>query len=146
MLGAERDIIANHVLNGEVRLVFWPMLDLGPNSLNAAAAAYCAGEQDPAAFWAAHDNLFANQRDVYGAGRDYFLGLAGDLQLDVAAFTACFDGDAVRQQLTNLDATRRSQGIAQRPTFELVSATDTQRLIGAQPYDSFAAAIAALLP
>ncbi len=37
-------------------------------------------------------------------------------------------------------------GIAQRPTFALVTATDTRRLIGAQPYETFAAAIAGLLP
>ena len=89
MLGAEREIIANHVLNGQVRLVFWPMLDLGPNSANAAAAAFCAGEQDPAAFWAFHDTLFENQADVYGADRDYFVNMAATAGLDGAAFAAC---------------------------------------------------------
>ena len=90
MLGAEQEIIANHVLNAQVRLVFWPMLDLGPNSANAAAAAFCAGEQDPAAFWAFHDTLFENQGDVYGADRDYFVTTAAGLGVDRAAFEACY--------------------------------------------------------
>ncbi len=146
MLGAERDIIANHVSAGEVRLVFWPILDLGPNSLNAATTAFCAGEQELAQFWAAHDLLFANQGEVYGADRDYFLNVAAGLGLDADAFAACYDGDDVRAQLVDLDAARRRQGVNQRPTFALVSDAGTQRLIGAQPYDTFAAAITALLP
>ena len=146
MLGAEREIIANEVAAGQARLVFWPILDLGPNSLNAAATAFCAGEQNPAAFWAAHDTLFENQGDVYGADRQYFLDLAVGLGLDATAFAACYDGEAVRGQLEVLDDARRAEGIVQRPTFALVSANGTRRLIGAQPYETFAAAIDALLP
>jgi protein-disulfide isomerase len=142
VLGAEREIIANEVAAGQVRLVFWPMLDLGPNSLNAAATAFCAGEQDPTAFWAAHDTLFENQRDVYGADRQYFLDVAAGLGLDATAFAACYDGAAVRDQIAALDAARREAGIFNRPTFDL----NGQRLIGAQPYDAFATAISNLLP
>ena len=140
MLGAEREIIANEVAAGQVRLVFWPMLDLGPNSLNAATTAFCAGEQDPAAFWAAHDTLFANQGEVYGADRQYFVDVAAGLGLDATAFAACYDGETVRDLIAALDAARREAGIFNRPTFDL----NGQRLIGAQPYDTFAAAISGL--
>jgi protein-disulfide isomerase len=146
VLGAERQIIADYVNSGRVRLVFWPILDLGRNSVNAAVTAFCAGEQDPAAFWAAHDTLFAQQAEIYGADRDTFLALATNLGLDGPTFEACYDGDTVRAQLAALDDARRRQGITQRPTFDLVTADETQRLFGAQPYDSFAAAIDALLP
>lgn len=146
MLGAERDIKANEVAAGRARLVFWPVLDLGPNSVNAATTAFCAGEQDPAKFWAAHDTLFERQGDVYSADRDFFLAVADELGLDAATFAACYDGQTTRDLLTELDAARRREGIAQRPTFALVTATDTRRLIGAQPYETFAAAIAGLLP
>lgn len=142
MLGAERELIANEVADGQARLVFWPILDLGPNSLNAATTAFCAGEQDPAAFWAAHDTLFENQGDVYGADRQYFLDVAAGLGLDAAAFAACYDGPATREQLAALDAARREAGIFNRPTFDL----NGRRLIGAQPYETFAAAIESLLP
>lgn len=142
MLGAERDIVANHVQTGQVKLVYRPMLDLGPNSINAAAAAFCAGEQDQAKFWEAHHALFEDQTRVYLARRDYFVETAAGLGLDVAAFEACYDGDETRALLAQLDATRREAGVTQRPTFDV----NGQRLLGAQPYETFAELIASQLP
>lgn len=141
MLGAEQDIIANHVAPGDVRIVYWPMLDLGPNSTNAATAAFCAGEQDPAAFWRMHDHLFGNQRDLYLARRDFFVQTATDLGLDGPTFESCYDSRATRDLLEELDAARRADGVFQRPTFDV----GDERLVGAQPYDTFAATIAAQL-
>ena len=68
--------------------------------------------------------------------------MAAGLGLDATAFAACYDGATVREQLAALDAARREAGIFNRPTFDL----NGQRLIGAQPYQAFAAAIDALLP
>jgi protein-disulfide isomerase len=146
VLGAEQDIIANQVLTGQVRRVYWPMLDLGPNSTNAAAAAFCAGAQDPAEFWRMHHHLFENQRSVYLANRSYFLEAAATLGLDGPAFEACYDGDGVRAELQQLDSLRRANAVSQRPTFDIVSAAGEQRILGAQPYETFAAAIAGLSP
>ncbi len=142
MLGAEKDIVNNHVLTGQVKMVFWPLLDLGPNSENAAAAAFCAGEQDSAQFWAFHDALFEDQPNVYTADRGYFTGLAAAKGLDGAAFEACFDGAETRALLAQLDETRRGAGVRQRPTFDV----NGQRLFGAQPYETFATIIAGQLP
>lgn len=142
MLGAERDIVANHVSTGQVKMVYWPMLDLGPNSTNAAAAAFCAGEQDPALFWDYHHALFENQRSIYLAQRDFFVDTATGLGLDAAAFEACYDGDDVRTLLDQLDDARRDAGITQRPTFDL----NGRRLLGAQPYETFAEVITGSLP
>ena len=142
MLGAEQDIITNHVATGEVRLIYWPMLDLGPNSENAAVAAFCAGEQDPSHFWAYHDTLFENQGSVYLAGRDFFMGVASELGLDGPAFEACYDGEAMRTLLRDLDAARREVDVRQRPTFDI----NGQRLVGSQPYGTFAEVIATQLP
>ena len=139
MLGAEQDIITNHVATGEVRLIYWPMLDLGPNSENAAVAAFCAGEQDPAHFWAYHHTLFENQRSVYLAGRDFFVETAAALGLDGPIFESCYDGDETRALVIELDEARRAIGIRQRPTFDVNGLI----LLGAQPYETFAEAIAA---
>jgi protein-disulfide isomerase len=142
VLGAEPEIVANHVLAGQVKLVYWPMLDLGPNSENAAAAAFCAGEQDPALFWAVHHALFEDQRSVYLAQRDYFIDTAVAQGADGQAFEACYDGDEMRSLLAELDATRRDAGVTQRPTFDL----NGQRILGSQPYETFAEVIAIQLP
>lgn len=146
MLGAERDLIANEVAAGQVKLVYWPMLDLGPNSENAAAAAFCAGEQDPTRFWEYHHTLFEEQRSVYLAQRGFFVEMAAAMGLEGDAFEACYDGDAMRTLLAELDEARREAGVSQRPTFDLTSAAGNQRLFGAQPYETFAAAIAGLAP
>ena len=142
MLGAEPDIVANHVATGQVRLIYWPMLDLGPNSENAAATAFCAGEQDPPLFWAAHHALFEDQRRVYLARREYFVDAAVALGLDQATFEACYDGNETRALLARLDAARREAGVIQRPTFDI----NGQRLLGSQPYETFAGVIAAQVP
>lgn len=142
MLGAERDIVANHVLTGQVKMVYWPMLDLGPNSENAAAAAFCAGEQDPALFWAVHHALFEEQRSVYLARRGYFVDTAVALGADEAAFEACYDGEEMRALLAQLDEFRREAGVTQRPTFDV----NGRRLLGSQPYETFAGVISAALP
>jgi len=142
VLGAEQDIIANELAAGQVKLVFWPMLDLGPNSVNAAATAFCAGEQDPAKFWEAHHALYEDQTRLYLARRDYFVETAAGLGLDTAAFEACYDGDEMRALLAQLDAARREAGVSQRPTFDV----NGQRLLGAQPYETFAELIASQLP
>ena len=142
MLGAERDIVTNHVLAGQVKMVYWPMLDLGPNSENAAVAAFCAGEQDPAQFWAYHDTLFENQGSVYVAMRQFFVDTAADLGLDEAAFEACYDGEDTRLLVRQLDSARREAGVRQRPTFDV----NGERLAGSQPYETFAEVIASQLP
>ena len=142
MLGAEQEILTNEVAAGQVRLVFWPVLDHGRDSENATAAALCAGEQDPAAFWAYHDRLFEEQSQVFGADGGFYVEMATALGLDGPAFEACYDGQAARALAAQLDAARREAGIFNRPTFDL----NGQRLIGAQPYDTFAAAFSALLP
>ena len=49
MLGTEPEIKENYVKTGQVKLVFNPVIDLGPRSLLAHQAAACAGEQSM--FW-----------------------------------------------------------------------------------------------
>ncbi len=137
MLGAGREIIADYVAAGLVRVVYWPMLDLGPNSHNAAAAAFCAGEQGVDAFWQMHDRLFEQQSDVFRADRDDFVNTAVALNLDPLAFGQCYDDGRGHTLALTLDNARRELGIVSRPTFDINGA----RLLGNQPYPVFAATI-----
>lgn len=142
MLGPEKEIIARYVASGQVKLVFWPMLDLGPNSLNAATAVYCVGRQDVDAYWRYHDFLFANQRDVYQADRNYFLQTAIDTGVEPQQFTACFDSAEARAQMEAVDAARRDAGVFNRPTIDV----NGQRIFGAQSFSVFDEAIRQQLP
>lgn len=141
MEGAEQEIIATHVADGTAKLVYWPMLDLGPNSLNSATAAFCAGEQSPEQFWQMHDTLYENQRSVYVARTEFFRETAASLGLDMAAFDACYESEAMRDEIRALDEQRRSRGITVRPTIVI----GDERIFGSQPFEVFDAAIRAQL-
>jgi protein-disulfide isomerase len=55
VLGTEPQIVATYVNSGQVRLVYWPMLDHGAASQNAHAAAECIGRQSVDAFEQCYD-------------------------------------------------------------------------------------------
>lgn len=141
MLGTEPRLIADYVETGRVRVVFWPVLNHGNPSLYATLTAECAGQQDPALFWATHDALFAQQDALWSAGRDFYVALAESVGADRAAFEMCYDGGDALGRVMALDEARRQRGIVGQPTFDidgLVSA-------GLPPYETFQAALDAAL-
>lgn len=120
---------------GQVHFVFRDFPILGPDSIQAALAAECADDQGR--FWVFHDRLYADQILT----RDAFLQHATELEMDVDTFTTCLD-DEVHQAEIETDYVAASQlGVGGTPTFFI----NGKILIGAQPYDSFVAAIEAEL-
>lgn len=117
---------------GQIRFVYRDLPIQGhPQSLPAAVAANCAGEQD--AYWPFHDALFSGQSDL---GRATYLQFAGGIGLDTAEFTACLErADQTEPQADYQDALRL--GINSTPTFVI----NGQVVVGAQPYESFKAII-----
>jgi len=96
-----------------VRLVFKHLpLEGYRNSLPAARAAYCAGEQDR--FWQFHDALFA-------AGNlsppEVFEQMAVDMGLGVARFRACVNSEQSRAAVLKDLETARSLRIDSTPSF-----------------------------
>jgi predicted DsbA family dithiol-disulfide isomerase len=76
---------------GEVRLVFKHLPSEGHrNSLAAARAAYCAGEQDR--FWQFHDALFASRK----LSAEIFGEIGARLGLGREKFAACLSSEASR--------------------------------------------------
>ena len=139
MIGTEPQVRENYVKTGQVRIVFSPLLDLGPNSAQAAIAAACAGEQGQ--FWKMHDLLYNHQRELYGASRDTFQTLATELGLDRDQFNTCLAEQRYAGLVQSQDQARRELGIRTRPTFDI----NGQLLVGAQPFDSFKAILDPLL-
>ncbi|MCP4428062.1 MAG: thioredoxin domain-containing protein [Chloroflexi bacterium] len=133
MLGAEPEIIANYVETGQVKLIFWPILNHGNPSVFATLAAECVGRQSEAAFWEAHQRLFENQRDLWRADRDYFVETAVALGADQSAFEACYDNPNTLAHIQNLDEIRRQWGIFSQPTFDV----NGRIFSGAQPFSVF---------
>ena len=142
MLGVEPEIVDNYIDTGQVKLVFWPMLDHGSHSLNAHAAADCVGRQSADAFWEVHDSFFENQSELWGAERSYFVETAANVGVDQTAFETCFDSGLGHESVVELDKIRRNLGILNRPTFDI----NGTYIIGSQPYVFFSEYIDSILP
>ncbi|MCA9921389.1 MAG: thioredoxin domain-containing protein, partial [Anaerolineales bacterium] len=131
----------NFIDTGVVRYVFKDFpLSFHPQADIAAEAARCAGDQN--AYLAMHDLLFDTQDEWSGdnSAAELFIGYAGDLGLDSAAFSDCLQNhtyaDAVQADL--LEGSRF--GVNGTPAFFL----NGYFLSGAQPYDLFEEAIVSL--
>lgn len=109
---------------------------LGPDSMQAALAAACAYDQN--AFWDFHDRLYAAPAML---NRDAFLQYAQELNLDLPTFTTCYDNAAHQADVTKDYNDAEAAGVGGTPTFFI----NGKVLVGAQPYEAFAAAIDAEL-
>jgi protein-disulfide isomerase len=135
----EADVIAAFAATGKVRFEIRNAPFHGEGSRNAAAAAYCAAEQN--AFWPMHDSLFLNQPTTHGvealAFRPAGLNtLAAQLGLDTAAFGQCLESGKYTAQVEADFAATERLGITGTPTFfingrmypALLSTADLRRI------------------
>lgn len=141
MQGVEKELWAEYVETGQVKYVFWPVVNHGQGSFNAKLVMECAGQQDPALAWTAHDILFENLSALYSGNLDLYLSIAEQTGLDLAEFQACFGSQEAIDQIQKLDQIRRERGITGQPIFEFVG---VGRLLGAQPKVVFDDAISAV--
>jgi len=130
-----------YVKSGQVRVVVKNLADSGGLDSQAAAAAYCASDQGK--FWEYNDTLMES---YYAGNRAVFTpaGLrqvATELHLDAAAFAACLDQGKYAQRLADEAAEARARGVTGTPTFFI----NDYKIVGAQPYEVFEAAIEAAL-
>jgi len=138
---AERQIIDTYVAAGKVRLIYRNFVIIGTESLDAARASLCAGEQQR--FWDYHDILFANQTGE-NAG-DFterrLMAFSAELGLDQGAFRTCFDSRKFDDQIAQDKALGQSLGISSTPS----STINGQLFKGALPFSEFEKVIEAEL-
>ncbi len=121
----------------KVRLVYrdYP-LPFHENAVKAAEAAHCAGDQGK--YWEMHGKLFANQQALDPKA---LKGHARDLKLDGDKFDKCLDsGEKAKLVETNKKAGEEA-GVNGTPAFFV----NGRMIAGAQPFESFKAAIDAEL-
>lgn len=116
----EAEVVAAFAATGKVRFELRNAPFHGEGSRNAAAAAYCAAEQN--AFWPMHDSLFLNQPTVEGTGPQVFSlarlnELAGKLSLDTTAFEQCLSSGKYVAQVEADYAETQRVGVTGTPTF-----------------------------
>jgi len=119
---------------GAVRVVFRDFAVKGAESVLAAEAAHCAGEQGR--YWSFHDALFAAQSGENEGTfkRDRLVALAGQVGLDADALGACVDANRHRARVAAATQAALGQGFAGTPTF-LVNGHKTQGAIPTDRWD-----------
>jgi len=127
----------DYIDTGKVKYVYRDFpLSFHPQANAAAESSECADEQGK--FWEYHGEIFNNQATL---GRDLYIRLAGELDLDVDQFTQCIDTGKYKQEV-QADSSYGSQiGVSGTPTFFI----NGVKLVGAQPYAAFQQVIEAEL-
>jgi len=123
--------------DGQVKLVYrhFP-LSFHTNAQKAAEASECAGDQDN--FWEMHDIIFENQSAITVSD---LKGYATELGLNASTFNDCLDNGTHEQKVLDDFTEGTTVGVQGTPA-TFVNGT---MVSGAQPYESFAAAIDAAL-
>jgi protein-disulfide isomerase len=130
-----------YIETGKARLEWHDFAWIGPESRDAANAARCAQAQDR--FWDYHDRLYAMQagENTGAFSKERLKAFGRDLGLDPVTFDACVDSNTYAGAVQADFGQVRSLGFTGTPTFVIGS----RRVVGAQPFEVFAAAIEAEL-
>ena len=118
-------------------------LDFHPLALEAAEVVSCARQQNIKAFWDVQGDLYAQQSRL---GKAFYAELEKRYGLDEAAFAKCFAQGQQKQAIADDLQYAQSLGVEGTPTFfigrlEGERLVDAVRIVGAQPYKVFAAAL-----
>jgi protein-disulfide isomerase len=115
---------------GKIRFVYrhLPLTSIHPEAFPAAQASMCANEQN--AFWPFHDKIFENQDRL---GRDLYLQIASDLNLNSAAFEDCVNANKYKDLVQTDSDFALGLGVQSTPTFFI----NGLALVGAQPLTAF---------
>lgn len=127
----------NYVKAGKVRLIFRHLPVHGEPSTRAAEAALCAHEQGQ--FWEYHARLFAISLNESGTAlsSERLRAVARELGLDGERFNLCLSSHRYGQAIQGDIAEAKRLGVTGTPTFFI----NSQKIIGAQPYETFREAI-----
>lgn len=120
-------------------------------SRDAAAAAYCAGDQNK--FWQMHDALFANNRDVENQGSfasNRLIEIAKTVEgLDLVEFQDCFDSGKYESRVDDDLSEGNAAGLQGTPyfviTYSVNGVIQTDTIEGAQPFSEFQIKLEAIL-
>jgi len=138
----EPQIIQNYVATGKVYYEYRSVGGfIGPESADAADAAYCAADQNK--FWEYHDILFANWtgENAGDFAPDKLRQYAAAIKLNLDQFNTCIDSNAHTDQVNQDVSDAKTAGVQGTPAFVI----NGKLIEGAQPYSAFQQAIDAAL-
>jgi len=126
----EPSLEREYVHSGEGKVIFQDFAFLGPESIDAAVSARCAGEQG--AYWRYHDLLYAFQQgENQGMFSPQNLAVVAELAgLDEAKYAACVANPAVRSAIVASTSAGAAVGVTATPTLRFVGPAGTVTLTG----------------
>lgn len=139
---AEMPIISDYVNQGKANLVFRNYAFLGQQSIWASEASECASEQGK--FWQYHDWLYKNQApesDLNYYSKSNLIKYAGQVGLNTGQFASCLNSDKYAKKVSDSLNEGKNAGVTGTPTVFI----NGKSIIGAQPYETFKAAVEAAL-
>jgi len=134
----EQSILENYVETGKVKIIFKDFTIIGPDSIGAANAAHCAGDQGK--FWEYHDELYNqwNGENNGWASDENLVKFAQNIGLKGDEFEQCMSDGKYKQLVSASSTDAKNLGITGTPAFFVIG-PDNQitRISGAQPYEVF---------
>jgi len=135
----EHMILQNYVETGKLKIIFVDFAFIGPDSFPAAQAAHCANDQGK--YWEYHDETYSNWdgENTGWAGIYNLKRFASNIDLDQNSFNQCLDSEKYAKKVRANTELGRKIGITGTPTFFIFdSEGEATKIVGAQPYSSFA--------
>lgn len=136
----EKLLMDNYVANGTVYFEYHSFGEfIGAESVSAAQAAYCAGDQGK--FWQMHATIFTNQTgENVGAFSDRrLIAFAEQLELDMDEWNSCYDSGKYSDKIEQDGKDALAVGAEATPTFILTYTVNgevkTKSIQGAQTFD-----------
>ncbi len=110
-------LIKNYVDTNKISFTFVPFSFIGAESVQAAQAAYCAGDQGK--YWQYHDQVY---NDQHGENKGYFSNArledyAQTLGLNMDQFKQCFEGGKYKDQVQSDYNYAVSSNVNSTPSF-----------------------------
>ena len=134
-------LLDEYMNSGKVNLVFKDFPLNGPDSILAAEASYCAGEQGK--YWKYHDELYSN----WGGERTGWVNIeslkkfAGSVNLEIDEFSSCLEDHKYKQKVLEIEKFGKEIGIDATPSFLIFNDEKIIKIRGNQPIDVFEKAI-----
>lgn len=129
----EKQIKEAYIKTGKAKFIWRDFAFLGQESVNAAQAARCAGEQGK--FWEYHDYLFEHQKgeNLGTFAIENLKGFADDLKLSAAEFSFCLDSKKYLSAVEEETRFAKDLGIDGTPT----TFVNDKMVPGAVPFSFF---------
>lgn len=125
--GYEQDFIDKYVATDKVYYIYRPFSFIGPESLRAAEAAYCANDQGE--FWPYHDMLFSNWNgeNVGNFSDDRLIAFGASIGLNEKEFKACLSSNKYESEVKQGVVYGNQKGLQGTPSFLI----NDQKLVNA---------------